>query len=46
MKSMIKAKGPREQDVPIEVEVKNGLITVTLQDGREISTPLDWYPML
>ncbi len=38
--------GPREEDRPTRVQIDDGMLRVTLQDGREISTPLDWYPRL
>ncbi|MBN1284428.1 MAG: DUF2442 domain-containing protein [Anaerolineae bacterium] len=37
---------PREQDQPIAVNVRDGMLWVTLQDGRVIGTPLKWYPRL
>lgn len=37
---------PREEDCPIAVEISDDLLKVTLQDGRVIATPLDWYPRL
>jgi hypothetical protein len=38
--------GPPEEDRPVGVEVSNGMLHVTLKDGRAISTPLEWYPRL
>lgn len=35
-----------EKDRPVAVEVDNGMLHVTLQDGRIIATPLEWYPRL
>ncbi len=37
---------PREADRPVAVTVSDGMLRVTLQDGREIATPLAWYPRL
>jgi len=37
---------PRSQDRPVEVRVELGMLRVTLADGREIATPLAWYPGL
>jgi hypothetical protein len=37
---------PREEDRPVAVEISQGMLRVTLQDGRIIATPLDWYPRL
>lgn len=37
---------PREEDRPIGVQIRDGMLRVKLQDGREIATPLDWYPVL
>ncbi|GIK66382.1 MAG: hypothetical protein BroJett018_41760 [Chloroflexota bacterium] len=37
---------PREEDRPIAVEISDDFLKVTLQDGRVIATPLDWYPRL
>lgn len=31
---------------PVAVEVQDGMLLVTLQDGRLIGTPLEWYPKL
>ncbi len=31
---------------PHAVEFTAGELVVTLQDGRKIATPLDWYPRL
>ena len=31
---------------PRAVEFTAGELVVTLQDGRKIATPLDWYPRL
>lgn len=31
---------------PVSVEIRDGLLLVTLKDGRLIGTPLDWYPKL
>jgi hypothetical protein len=35
---------PREEDRPISV--RDGMLRVQLKDGREIATPLEWYPSL
>jgi hypothetical protein len=37
---------PREEDRPVGVQISNSALRVQLQDGREISTPLEWYPTL
>lgn len=37
---------PREEDRPIAVTFDEGMLRVQLQDGREIATPLEWYPAL
>lgn len=37
---------PREEDRPIAVEISDDFLKVTLQDGRVIATPLDWYSRL
>lgn len=37
---------PREEDRPVAVSVGDGMLRVQLQDGREIATPLEWYPSL
>ncbi len=38
--------GPREEDRPVAVMVSDGMLRVTLKDGRVIATPLEWYPRL
>lgn len=35
---------PREEDRPVGVHIDDGMLRVQLQDGREIATPLEWYP--
>lgn len=35
-----------ENQRPVAVEVKDGMLLVTLKDGRLIGTPLAWYPKL
>lgn len=35
-----------EKDRPVAVQTHEGLVTVTLADGRVISNPLDWHPWL
>ncbi len=37
---------PREEDRPVAVRLDDGMLSVQLQDGREIATPLEWYPSL
>jgi hypothetical protein len=37
---------PREEDRPVGVHIGDGMLHVRLQDGREIATPLEWYPSL
>ncbi len=34
------------KDRPVAVQIVDGLVTVTLADGRVISNPLDWHPWL
>ena len=34
------------KDRPVTVEIKDGLVLVTLADGRVIGNPLDWHPWL
>ena len=36
----------RAKDRPVGVEITDGLILVTLADGRVIGNPLDWHPWL
>lgn len=36
----------REEDRPVSVRIAAGMLRVQLQDGREIATPLEWYPSL
>lgn len=35
-----------EGKIPIKLEFRDGLLLVTLKDGRLIGTPLEWYPKL
>lgn len=35
-----------EKDRPVAVAVHDGLVSVTLADGRIISNPLKWHPWL
>jgi hypothetical protein len=35
-----------ENKIPVDVEFRDGLLLVTLKDGRVIGTPLEWYPRL
>ena len=37
---------PHDNDRPIAVGFSDNMLRVTLQDGRIIATPLDWYPSL
>ena len=37
---------PREEDRPVSVDIRDGMLRVKLQDGREIATPLEWYPVI
>lgn len=37
---------PREEDRPVHAHIGDGMLRVQLQDGREIATPLEWYPSL
>ncbi len=34
------------RDRPVAVRIHDGLVSVTLADGRVISNPLDWHPWL
>ena len=36
----------REEERPVAVDIRNNRLHVTLQDGRMIATPIDWYPRL
>ena len=35
-----------EGKIPVALEIRDGLLLVTLKDGRLIGTPLSWYPVL
>ncbi len=35
-----------EGKIPVSLEIRDGLLLVTLKDGRLIGTPLSWYPHL
>lgn len=35
-----------ENKIPIKLEIHEGMLLVTLKDGRLIGTPLAWYPRL
>jgi len=37
---------PCGEDRPVSVRIGDGMLRVQLQDGREIATPLEWYPTL
>lgn len=37
---------PHEEDRPVSVQFNDGMLRIQLQDGREIATPLEWYPVL
>ena len=37
---------PRPQDRPVSVNFSDDMLIVRLADGREIATPLAWYPRL
>jgi hypothetical protein len=37
---------PRPQDRPVSVHFSDDMLIVRLADGREIATPLAWYPRL
>jgi hypothetical protein len=37
---------PRKENRPVSVQFSDGMLRVQLQDGREIATPLEWYPVL
>jgi hypothetical protein len=37
---------PCDEDRPVGVHLADGMLRVQFQDGREIATPLDWYPLL
>ncbi len=36
----------REEARPVAVTFGHGMLRVQLHDGREIATPLEWYPAL
>jgi hypothetical protein len=52
MPTILRVKGYRfqnqydESKKPIAAEIRDGILLVTLQDGRLIATPIDWYPRL
>jgi hypothetical protein len=35
-----------EGSIPVALEIRDGMLLVTLKDGRLIGTPLEWYPKL
>jgi Protein of unknown function (DUF2442) len=35
-----------ENKIPIGLEIRDGILLVTLKDGRLIGTPIEWYPKL
>lgn len=37
---------PRDEEHPVSVTFDQEMMRVTLKDGREIATPLSWYPRL
>ena len=37
---------PRKEDRPVNLSIEDGNLHVQLQDGPEITTPLEWYPSL
>ena len=37
---------PTENDHPVNVTFDDEMLRVTLKDGREIATPIAWYPSL
>lgn len=37
---------PRPEDRPVEIAIIDEMLRVTLADGRQIATPLSWYPRL
>lgn len=43
---MVMNNAPRPQDRPIHVDFTDDMLIVRLADGREIATPLAWYPRL
>lgn len=40
------SEAPPETDRPVAVAISDSMLRVTLKDGREIATPLAWYPRL
>jgi hypothetical protein len=32
--------------IPVALEIRDGMLLVTLKDGRLIGTPISWYPRL
>jgi excisionase family DNA binding protein len=41
-----KSKTPALSERPIAAEVRDGKLWVTLEDGRVIAAPIEWYPRL
>ncbi|HRF96406.1 MAG TPA: DUF2442 domain-containing protein [Aggregatilineales bacterium] len=39
-------EAPRPQDRPVNIAFSEDMLIVRLADGREIATPLAWYPRL
>ena len=37
---------PNDWNRPVSVEFSENMLRVSLADGREIATPLSWYPRL
>jgi hypothetical protein len=35
-----------ENKIPIELDIRDNMLLVTLKDGRIIGTPISWYPRL
>lgn len=35
-----------ENKIPVSLEIRDGMLLVTLKDGRLIGTPIAWYPRL
>lgn len=44
--STSKARKSEKEPVAVEISFSNDMICLTLDDGREIKTPLEFYPRL
>jgi hypothetical protein len=47
LNDLLKNAAPYDENQrPVGVEFRDGMLLVTLKDGRLIGTPLEWYPKL